>query len=237
MTPWKQALERQLSEVGAPAALTLPALARAASIARGVPVPKATLHLWVTDALARKRLLSVVRGLYLNRFTSPPGRLADAVPLLRRDAVVSLHSALDEAGAYNNPPAGVTAVVPLDSGPERPRVGRISTAQGMVFIRAMPRRLVEAGEIEDRLDLDRSMMHPQASPEKALLDWLYLAQSPRSSLTAPALHDVDMESLDGAKLIRLAEAMNLEDTLEAWRAGKLLAKPECRQQTPRSAAY
>jgi hypothetical protein len=237
MTPWKQALERQLSEVGAPAALTLPALARAASIARGVSVPKSTLHLWVTDAIARKRLLSVVRGLYLNRFTSPPGRLADAVSLLRRDAVVSLHSALDEAGAYNNPPAGVTAVVPLDTGPERPRVGRISTAQGMVFIRAMPRRLVEAGEIEDRLDLDRSVMHPQASPEKALLDWLYLAQSPRSSLTAPAPHDVDMELLDGAKLTRLAEAMNLEDALEAWRAGKLLEKTELRQQTPRSAAY
>jgi hypothetical protein len=28
------------------------------------------------------------------------------------------------------------------------------------------------------------------------------------------------------KLMRLAEAMNLEDTLEAWRTGKLLAKPE-----------
>lgn len=59
----------------------------------------------------------MVRGLYLNRFTSPPGRLADAVPHVRRDAIVSfsLHTALDEAGAYNNPPHGVTAFVPLDS--------------------------------------------------------------------------------------------------------------------------
>jgi hypothetical protein len=225
LTPWKQALERQLSEAGAPAALTLTAIERAAHIARGETVPKQTLYLWINDALERDRLLAVTRGLYLNRFTSPAGRLADAVPFLRRDAVVSLNSALDEAGVYNNPPAGVTAVVPLDTGPVRPRVGTIETSQGNVFIRAMPRRMLEAGPIEDRLDLERSLMHPQASAEKALLDWLYLAQSPRSTLTAPALYDVDLRELNGAKLNRLAKAMGLRETLSAWRSGKLSTKP------------
>jgi hypothetical protein len=225
MTPWKQALERQLSEVGAPAALTLTAIERAARIARGGPVIKQTLYLWINDALTRGRLMPVTRGLYLNRFTAPQGRLADAVPFLRRDAVVSLNSALDEAGVYNNPPAGVTAVVPLDAGPVRPRVGRIETAQGSVFIRAMPRRMLEAGSIEDRLDPERSLMHPQASAEKALLDWLYLAHSPRSTLTAPALHDMDLKELHNAKLNRLAKAMDLQATLSAWRRGKLPPKP------------
>lgn len=224
MTPWKQALEKQLSAVGAPAALTLTAIARCAQSARGEPVPKQTLHQWINDAATRGRLQVVTRGLYLNRFTSPPGRLADAVPFLRRDAVVSLQSALDEAGAYNNPPAGVTAVVPLDSGSVRPRVGRIETANGSVFIRAMPRRLLEAGAIEDRLDPDRSLTHPQASAEKALLDWLYLAQSPRSTLTAPALHDLELDALDNAKLARLAKAMRLEATMHAWRRGMLAEK-------------
>src|SRR5580658_635676 len=153
MTPWKQELERRLSESGAPSALPFTALARAAAIARGEPVPDPTLHAWITDAIARQRLAPVVRGLYLNRFTSPAGRLADATPLLRRDAIVSLHTALDEAGAYNNPPSAVTAIVPLDPGPTRPRVGRVDTEQGPVFFRAMPRRLLEAGEAEDRLDL------------------------------------------------------------------------------------
>ena len=101
MTPWKQALERQLSEVGAPAALPLTAIERAAHISRGEAVPMQTLYLWINDALERGRLLPVTRGLYLNRFTSPAGRLADAAPFLRRDAVVSLNSALDEAGLYN----------------------------------------------------------------------------------------------------------------------------------------
>jgi hypothetical protein len=183
------------------------------------------LYLWINDALARGRLLPVTRGLYLNRFTSPAGRLADAAPFVRRDAVVSLHSALDEAGIYNNPPAGVTAVVPLDTGPVRPRVGLIETAQGNVFIRAMPRRLLEAGSIEDRLDLERSLMHPHASAEKALLDWLYLARSPRSTLTAPSLHDIDLEELDNPKLDRLAKAMELQQTLRAWRRGKPPTQP------------
>jgi hypothetical protein len=85
--------------------------------------------------------------------------------------------------------------------------------------------MLEAGSIEDRLDLERGLMHPQASSEKALLDWLYLAQSPRSTLTAPASHDIDLEELDNAKLNRLAKAMELQQTLSAWRRGKLPAKP------------
>ncbi len=166
MTPWKQEVERQLAALSA---LPFTALARAAAIARGEPVPDATLHLWIADAIARQRLASVVRGLYLNRFPSRAGRLADAVPFLRRDAVVSLHTALDEAGAYNNPPVGVTAIVPLDTGSTRPRVGRVDTEQGPVFVRAIPRWLLEAGDVADRLDPTASYAHPHASAEKTLL--------------------------------------------------------------------
>ncbi|MGH8227086.1 MAG: hypothetical protein ACREU3_04135 [Steroidobacteraceae bacterium] len=224
MIAWKQALERQLSEPGAPAAITLGALSRAASIARETDVPDRTLHAWITDATARGRLAPVVRGLYLNRFTSPPGRLADAVPHVRRDAVVSLHTALDEAGAYNNPPHGATAVVPLDAGPTRPRVGKVTTAEGPIYVRAIPRRILEAGALEDRLDLDRGRAHPRATPEKALLDWLYLARSPRSTLSPPSLQDVEIDELNNARLRRLAKAMGLEQTLTQWREGKFVLR-------------
>lgn len=226
MTSWKQALERQLSEPGAPPAITFGALLRAASIARGASVPDRTLHAWIRDAVVRDRLAPVVRGLYLNRFTSPAGRLADAAPHLRRDAVVSLHTALDEAGAYNNPPHGVTAVVPLDPGPTRPRVGTVKTAQGPVYVRALPRRILEAGTTEDRLDLDRGIAGPHATPEKALLDWLYLARSARSSLSPPALGDVELDELDAARLRRLAKAMGLEEALARWRKGNFILRGE-----------
>jgi hypothetical protein len=85
--------------------------------------------------------------------------------------------------------------------------------------------MLEAGSIEDRLDLERSLTHPHASAEKALLDWLYLARSSRSTLSAPALNDVDFEELDNAKLKRLAKAMELQQTLSAWRRGKFPTKP------------
>ena len=224
MIAWKQALERQLSEPGAPAAITLGALSRAASIARRTDVPDRTLQAWITDARARGRLAPVVRGLYLNRFTSPAGRLADAVPHVRRDAVVSLHTALDEGGAYNNPPHGVTAVVPLDTGPTRPRVGKVATAQGPIYVRAVPRRILEAGILEDRLDLDRGRAHPRATPEKALLDWLYLARSPRSTLAPPSPQDLELDELNKARLRRLAKAMGLEQTLRQWRLGEFLLR-------------
>ncbi len=234
MIAWKQTLERRLSESGAPAALTLGALSRTAAIARAAPVPDTTLHAWIKDAIARDRLAPVLRGLYLNRFTWPAGRLADAVPHVRRDAVVSLHTALDEAGAYNNPPAGVTAIVPLDAGPTRPRVGRVDTAQGPIQLRAVPRRVLEAGAVEDRFDLDRGVAHPRATPEKALLDWLYLAKSPRSTLSPPAVHDVDLDVLDTARLARLAKLMGLRDTLELWRRGRFVLR--ARSKAARSSA-
>jgi len=224
MTPWKQALERQLSEEDAPPVLSLSALTRVAQSVRGAVVPTSTLQLWIRDAIARHRLGPVIRGLYLNLFTSPPGRLADAVPHLRRDAVVSLHSALDEAGAYNNPPVGVTAILPLDTGPTRPVVGRVTTGQGPVYFRAMPRKMLEAGDVDDRLDFNKSGSHPHATPEKALLDWLYLAASPRSTLAPPAPHDLDMTMLSKSRLNRLAGHMGLRDVLEDWLAGKFLVR-------------
>ena len=219
MTPWQQALEIHLSAADAPSALTVGALARAAAVARHRSVPDSTLHAWIRDAVTRLRLLPVTRGLYLNRFTAPPGRLVDAVSHVRRDAVVSLHTALADAGLLNNPPVGVTAVLPLDSGPTRPRVGRVATNAGTIDFHAVPRRVLEAGSVADRLDLDRGASHPRATPEKALLDWLYLAVSPHSKLMAPALHDLEVEALDSRRLVRLSRVMNLERTLAQWRGG------------------
>jgi hypothetical protein len=62
-------------------------------------------------------------------------------------------------------------------------------------------------KIEDRLDLEGVTMHARATPEKALLDWLYLAKSPRSTLSPPGLHDVDHEVLNKRRLMRPAHAM------------------------------
>jgi len=70
----------------------------------------------------------------------------------------------------------------------------------------MPARLLddEAGGVEDRMDLD--VLYPRASPEKALLDWIYLGASPRTKLAPPPL-DVDFAGLDKRRLKRLTDRM------------------------------
>jgi len=83
----------------------------------------------------------------------------------------------------------------------------------------MPSRLLddEAGAVEDRMDLD--VLYPQASPEKALMDWIYLGASPRTKLAPPPL-DIDLERLDKRRLKRLADRMKLSDQLGEYLARK-----------------
>lgn len=85
--------------------------------------------------------------------------------------------------------------------------------------------------MEDRLDLDRGRAHPRATPEKALLDWLYLARSLRSTLSPPSLQDVDLSELDKARLRRLAKTMGLEQALMQWREGKFVLRARSRTKT------
>jgi hypothetical protein len=81
-----------------------------------------------------------------------------------------------------------------------------------------PESTLEAGREEDRLV--SGLTYRRATPEAALLHWLYLADSPRSRMSEPPL-DLDLESLSAPRLRRLSKAMELKELLESWlsRAG------------------
>jgi hypothetical protein len=113
----------------------------------------------------------------------------------------------------------MTAVLPLDAGPTRARVGQVKTMAGSMWFRGLPRAILEAGKIEDRLDQENGPAHACATPEKALLDWLYLAHSPRSTLAAPAPEDVDYAAMNQRRLARLTQAMKLNFTVADWLRG------------------
>ena len=220
MKPWQIKFETRLAQAAAPAVLSRDLLARMARSARAdLPVAGSSLSHWLKSAEARGRLQRVQRGLYLNGFRSPPGRLADATDWLRRDAVVSLNTVLGEAGVLNNPVRVVTAVVPVDAGAPPPQLGRKHTAAGTFHFFGLPRRILEAGAARDRLQTDGGVEHARATPEKALLDWLYLAASPHSHRTWPARGDLDVDLLDSARLRKLARAARLTAILDAWLAG------------------
>jgi hypothetical protein len=80
-------------------------------------------------------------------------------------------------------------------------------------------------ELEDRMDLD--VKYPRATPEKALLDWLYLGASRYSKIAGPPL-DLELERLDASRLRRLARAMGL---LRNWLRGALVKETTTRIRT------
>jgi hypothetical protein len=221
MIAWQSRLAGALADPGAPPVLPRDLLRRFARSAReGQAVPESTLTWWIRNAAATGQLQAVQRGLYLNRFRNPPGQLADAISFFHRDGVVSLNTVLGDVGVLNNPSRIVTAVVPIDAGFPAPKLGRRRSLAGTLHFYGMPRRILEAGTLADRLEPSRRFEHLRATPEKALLDWLYLGRSSRSRRTPPPPDDIDMDLLDQRRLRRLAKAAQLVDALARWREGR-----------------
>jgi hypothetical protein len=64
---------------------------------------------------------------------------------------------------------------------------------------------------------EHALDYRRATPEAALLHWIYLSSSPRSRMSTPPL-DLDLGELDLRRLNRLATAMHLDSNLRSWRA-------------------
>jgi hypothetical protein len=230
---WTTRLELALAE---PTALRVLDKRSIVSLAKDVRsgVSDPTVERWIQDAVSSNRLQRVVRGLYLNRLISPSAQLCEAAVWLRPGAVVSLQTVLGDAGVWNNFTDWVTAVVPLSHRYTTPSLGRVESAAGIFVFRGLPEAVLEAGREEDRLVSNTT--YRRATPEAALLHWLYLAASPRSRMSPPPL-DSDLAALDGRKLERLSQAMRLSETLEGWlsRTGRADLLKKTRRHTSVSA--
>jgi hypothetical protein len=218
MSKWQMPVEKQLASHDAPPVLTTDLLKRfsqAANNNRSVAV--SSLTYWKNTMVAEAKLQPVQRGLFLNRFRSKSGTLSDACFWYHPDAVVSLSTVLGDSGVLNNPSTVVTALVPIDRGANPPsRLGRKQTAAGIIHFFGVPRKILEAGEAEDRLDKTDLYEHLRATPEKALIDWIYLGRSPRSRRTMPPRSDIDIRMLNARRLNRLGKASGLDAALHNW---------------------
>lgn len=211
---WTTRLELALAEPVALRVLDRKSLVGLAqSVRPGVSEP--TVERWLQDAVGADRLHRVVRGLYLNRLVSPPAQLAEAALWLRVGAVISLQTVLGDSGVWNNYTGWVTAVVPLSRRYATPSLGKLEAVGGTFVFRGVPERVLEAGREEDRLT--GGVTYRRATPEAALLHWLYLSHSPRSRMSLPP-SDLELDGLDSRKLNRLARAMSLSEQLELWRS-------------------
>lgn len=209
---WTTRLELALSDTTALRVLDKTSIVR---VAKGVQssVSEPTVERWIQEAVGASRLQRVVRGLYLNRLISPPAQLCEAAVWLRPGAVVSLQTVLGDAGVWNNFTDWVTAVVPLSRRYATPSLGRLDTAAGTFVFRGIPATVLEAGREAERLELGTT--YRRASPEAALLHWLYLSNSPRSGMSAPPM-DVDFTALKAQRLLYLSRAMHLSEPLQRW---------------------
>ena len=71
--------------------------------------------------------------------------------------------------------------------------------------------------MDDRLNVD--VRYARATPEKALLDWIYLGASPRTKISGPPL-DLALDRLNLPRLKRLAKAMDVRAALDAYLSRK-----------------
>lgn len=218
MSDWQTTLQQQLALADAPPVLTRDLLKRySQSLNDGKPIAESSLTYWKTSMVRKENLRIVQRGLFLNKFRAKNGTLADACFWSYPDAVVSLNTVLGDSGVLNNPSIVVTAVVPFDQGEHPPaRLGRKITPAGTLHFFGLPRQILQAGKTEDRLDSSGLYEHLRATPEKALLDWIYLGASPRSRRQLPTNSDIDIQMLDRRRLMRLAKAAGMADELRAW---------------------
>ena len=201
----------------APHVLTVPMLAAALSDGRSLP-ERGTLFSWLRAQRASGVLRPVTRGLYLNQLAQPRPQAAEAAAYVRTGAVVSLQTVLGDAGVTNNYSDIVTCVTPIRDG-IAPSSRPVKAARIEFRFHAMPVRYLDerAGALADRLNLD--VTYARASPEKALLDWIYLGASPRTKLAGPPL-DIDLTKLNMPRLRRLAKMMGLGAALTEYQSRK-----------------
>lgn len=168
-------------------------------------LPPATLSRRVAKALDAKMLVQVRAGVYLNTFSLPPPKVAEATPYVRTGAVVSLQTVLGDASVLNNYTPDVTCVIPSNG--VNTTSGEVDSPAARFRFYRLNADILNAGEIEDRLVADIGYL--RATPEKALIDWMALAAEHRSNMTAVPAHDIDWQELDERRLLRIAKAAGM----------------------------
>jgi hypothetical protein len=183
------------------------------------PPSPATFHRWMREMAEATKLREIIKGVYLNRLGRHDASPAAAAQYVRARAIPSRAWVLEQSGATNNFGDTITCVIPTHPTWSTPQIVDRRTAAGTFRFFAMPARLILYGEVSDCAEdiLDARFDYPRATPEKALLDWIYLGASPRSRLTRPPL-DLDLAGLNRRRLLRLAKNMGLTQALDDWMA-------------------
>jgi len=212
---WKTDVERMLMRPESPSVLTTAMLNTLATTGRPDTPSPATVTRWVGAMAGAGKLRQVIKGVYLNHLGHRTASPAAAANWVRARSVVSLSWVLEQSHVTNNYGDTITCIIPTDPGWPNPQIGDRRTAAGTFRFFAMPAHLVDerAGRRPDIFDSRHD--YPRTTPEKALLDWIFLGTSPRSRMTRPP-YDLDLAALNMPRLRRVAKAMQITAALDDW---------------------
>ena len=160
------------------------------------------------------------RGIFLNMRASPKPDVAEAAQHIRSGAIVSLQTVLGRSGAHNNPTPWITCVVPQTTQGRRGATGEVLAGNTLFsFSGIAPYLVPHKNDVWYRDSFQPYAKVPTATPEKALLDMIYLGSHTNSKVALPAIVDIDWDALDGERLERLAEYMHLTEAYTEYRKG------------------
>lgn len=153
------------------------------------------------------------KGLYCNNNASPTPTFAEAACRIRSGAVVSLHTVLGDLGVFNNSTSNVYSIVPAPEQGVQPNIASVQVEGATFHFNKIKQNILEAGDISDRLV--PMLTYDRATPEAAIVHWIYLASSHTSSMHEPDTQ-CDMDQLDLERLERLAAAAGLQEQVFDW---------------------
>lgn len=210
----------RLSEPGAPRVMT-PTGAQTwlaeASIKLTVQALARAFNEWQAQGLIEK----VRHGIYLNLRVHPRPQADEAASWLRSGAVVSLQRVLGQAGVLNNPTPWITCVLSMAASRAS---AKIETPTHVFQFSGMKGEMIPAASADWATDAYQPYAQVlTATPEKALMDWLYLAENSPLWRRPPA-HDLDLDDLDHDRLDRLANRMGVSDSWQKLRRETGLAE-------------
>lgn len=211
---WRLTLFNALKDFDAPRVLSNQELMDFSVAATGETVSLDKMNFFIQQAVTFDALLPVRRGIYINLKSTPTPSLAEVATRIRANAVVSLQSVLGDAGVLNNYTGQIFCLLPIAPNETVPSLGTIEARDGTIFhFKGIKKSILEAGDPMDRLV--PMLTYERATPEAAIVHWIYLAHTQRSQLVEPDTQ-CDLASIDIDRLERLATAAGVNDKVMDW---------------------
>lgn len=181
-------------------------------------------------------LTPVRRGIFLNMRSPSTPNIAEAARHIRTGAIVSLQTVLGRSGVHNNPTPWITCVVPTTTAGRRGAAGEVVSQTGTLFsFSSISEALVpKPGDRWFRDSFQTYAKYPVATPEKALLDIIYLGSHSNSKVSLPAIVDIDWDEIDEDRMERLASFMNLEEAYSEYRKGSPIVISNLKKTKPKA---